>query len=200
MINVSNQIHQIKHKANFKLTLININNKNHPLLWKYLYFSVGLKNINAIIIDWSRLCKKETSNKIYWWDSQFMIKLFKYCKNTNIKILIVSELKPQLIYSIFKEKIPDIIKLENIFTPYNYYKTFLSQPRRLPIHRISKTPCKIEIDQILDDMVQINQLKINKIIYFGDQNKIIKNTFNIPVLYFDLWKGIYKSINQIINP
>lgn len=197
--NVNNEIYKIKHKKSLNSVLKSITDHDHEHLWKFTYFSKGLEGIENIIIDWEILCKKEKANKIIWWDINFLLSLFKYCKEENIKIFIISELKPLLVMNIINEILPNYLTLSDISSPYNYHKSILSQPRRLPTNRIAKKPCKVDIDQILDDLVEINNMKKQKTIFFGDQNQILRNTFNIPALYFELWQGIYLSIYKIIN-
>lgn len=104
------------------------------------------------------------------WDK---LELLKEIVHTSIKIkvpiILLGENNPTNFIPKLNQALSAFFSNSNYITPYHYKSRWFDNPIRLPKNKINKNPCKVSMNQMVDDI--LDQYQIEKDVY-----KILKIT------------------------
>ena len=104
------------------------------------------------------------------WDK---LELLKEIVHTSIKIkvpiILLGENNPNNFIPQLNQALSAFFSTSNYITPYHYKSRWFDNPIRLPKNKINKNPCKVSMNQMVDDILDQYQIE-------NDVYKILKVT------------------------
>lgn len=169
---VNNEINKNIFFQKFKLTLDEINKKNHICYWILDNNINKLKDYNVVVFNLKTIYDYDNEKII---NNKYLENLSKYCHKNKLIFVIISEISPEN----FKKYKPVFFNKNNYYSPYNYRNKMFGSVQKLEINKISEKPANITINRIILDIMNRYGCNTNELIYIDNQELANMNNFQI---------------------
>ena len=127
-----------------------------------------LKNKSCVIIYLGLFYNIKTKQ---WNKKELLKEIVHTCIKLYIPVIIIGENNPVSFIPRLNITLKAFFSKSNYITPYHYKQRWFDTPIRLPNNDIHKTPCRVSLNQMIDDIIdqyQIEETNCLKII--NEQN------------------------------